>query len=211
MNAGAWTPSRTPLWPDDGFGCVPSWMTSAAYDEHFVRHCFKYNGECIGRRHIALRAARHSGTHRDHGATRTAQNYCQRQRHGTDQSGGAQMLLGDADRLAIHRAGKADAERLRRVIQRQLPRRTLEPNPVLVPGGGPRQDHRIEGRLQPTKTSLIPRRSHAAGTCIEVETGNQGRMRSETNRRVLPKAGGKLGLRSIGLISLWNRVQKSKH
>lgn len=58
------------------------------------------------------------------------------------------MVPGNADRLALYRAGKADAERLRRVLQRQLPRRTLERNPIFVLGRGPREYHRIEGRLQ---------------------------------------------------------------
>ncbi|WP_207210021.1 hypothetical protein, partial [Tropicimonas sp. IMCC6043] len=41
------------------------------------------------------------------------------------------------------------------------------------------------------------RQSHAAGIRNEIETGNQGRMRPEINRRILPKAGGKPGLRSL--------------
>ena len=72
----------------------------------------------------------------------------------------------------------------------------LERNPVLIAGQGPGEDHRMEGGLQPTQTPLIPRKSHAAGICIEIETGKQGRLRPEINRRILPKAGGKSGLRS---------------
>ena len=72
--------------------------------------------------HVALGAARHAGTHGDHGQTRTTQDHCQRQWNGSDQYGGAQMVPGDVDRLALHRAGQADAERFRGKFQRQLPR-----------------------------------------------------------------------------------------
>lgn len=50
--------------------------------------------------------------------------------------------------------------------------------------------------LQPHKTPLIPWQSHAAGVCTETETRKQGCMRPEINRRALPKAGAKPGLRS---------------
>ena len=112
------------------------------------------------------------------------------------QYGGAQMMPGDEDRLALHRARKADAEPFRGKLQRQLQRRTLERHPLLVTGRGPREDHSLEGGLQPPQTPLISRQPNAAGICIEIETGYQGRTRPETNRRIHPKAGGKWRLTS---------------
>lgn len=106
------------------------------------------------------------------------------------------MVPGYADRLALHRAGKADVERIRGKFQRQLPRRALERNPVLIAGRSPREDHSMEERLQTTQTPLIPGQSHPAGICNEIETGNQGRIRPQNHRRILPKAGGRSGLRS---------------
>ena len=69
----------------------------------------------------------------------------------------------------------------------------------------------MEEGLQPQHTPLVPRQSHAAGICNEVETGNQDRMRPEINRRILPKAGGSAGLRSIrGQPNLRKRRQTMK-
>ncbi len=147
-----------------------------------------------GRRYLALGAPRHPRAHGDHGPTREAQNDCQRQRDGTDKYDCAQMMPGNPDRLALHRARKADAERIRRVIQRQLPGRAFERNPVLIADRS-REDHCMEGGLQPTQTPLIPGQSHTTRICNEIETGNQGRVRSDTSQRILPKTGGQSGLR----------------
>lgn len=74
----------------------------------------------------------------DQGAARTAQDSCQLQRDGTDMYGCAQVVPGDEDRLALHCARKTDAERIRRVIQRRLPGRAFERNPVrrILPKAG---------------------------------------------------------------------------
>ena len=98
--------------------------------------------------------------------------------------------------MALHRSGKAYAERLRRVVQRRLSGRAFERNLVLIADRGPREDRRMEEGLQPQQTPLIPRQSHAARICNQIETGSQSRMRLENNRRILPKTGGKSGLRS---------------
>ena len=44
----------------------------------------------------------------------------QRQRHRADQHGDPALVAGDADRMALHRAGQADPERLHRELQRRL-------------------------------------------------------------------------------------------
>ena len=74
----------------------------------------------------------------------------------------------------------------------------------LIADRGPREDHGMEGGLQPRQTPFIPRQSHAAGVCIEINTGNLGRMKPEINRRTLQTAGGKSGLRS-SVLTLSNR------
>jgi hypothetical protein len=161
--------------------------------DDFSRECL-----ALGRGHVALGPACHAGTDSGHGCGRgTAQNDCQRQWDGADQYGGAQMVPGDA---APTGTTSRRASRCRtpssKVLQRQLPGRTVERDPVLVTGRGPREDRHMEGRLQPTQTPLILGQSHTVGVCNEIETGNQGRMRPEINRRILRKAGGKSGLRS---------------
>ncbi len=98
--------------------------------------------------------------------------------------------------MALHRAGKANAERLYRELQRQLPGPAIERNPVFVADRDPREEDCMEVELQPQQTPLVTRQSHAAGICIEIATGNQGRMRPEIHLRILPIAGGKSGLRS---------------
>lgn len=82
------------------------------------------------------------------GAAWQAQNNCQRQRDRNYQYGGAQMVSGNANRLALHRTQKADADRLCGKFQRQIPGCALERNPVLVTSRGPREDRDPEGRLQ---------------------------------------------------------------
>ncbi len=84
----------------------------------------------------------------------------------------------------------------------------FERNPFLIAGRSPRENHRMEGRLQPHQTALIPRQPHAMAICDEIETGNQGRLMSDINRRTLPKAGGTSGLRALRRI--WARML-SKH
>jgi hypothetical protein len=57
--------------------------------------------------------------------------------------------------MALHRPRQADAEWLRRKFQRQLPRRVIERDAVLVAHSGPRRHHCMEGGLQQGQTPLI--------------------------------------------------------
>jgi hypothetical protein len=60
--------------------------------------------------------------------------------------------------VALHRAGQAGAERLRRELQRPLPRRVPERGGVHQPCRGPRRDRALAARLQPGAATLGPRR-----------------------------------------------------
>ena len=74
-------------------------------------------------------------------------------------------------RMALYRAGKADAERLRRELQRQaqgrMPQRTSLPRPDRR-AADPRS---LAGRLQPRPPSHQPRRPHAEGVRNPVRRG----------------------------------------
>jgi putative transposase len=59
-------------------------------------------------------------------APRPARHDCQRQRHGVHFHGHPGLGRGPARRLALHRARKADAERVCRVVQRQDARRAAD-------------------------------------------------------------------------------------
>lgn len=112
-----------------------------------------------------------------HGPAQKAQNDLPRQRDGIDQQDGTQMLLENADLLALNRAGKANAERVSGEFQWWLLRRAFDRETVFNAVREPRENHCMEGGLQPTQAPLIPRKSHAAGVLSENKSGNQGRMR----------------------------------
>ncbi len=65
------------------------------------------------------------------------------------------------DRLALHRAGKADTECLHRKLQRPPTGRTPERNPVPVPALCPRHAGRLAQGLQYRTTPLPPRLADA--------------------------------------------------
>jgi len=62
--------------------------------------------------------------------------------------------------MALHRLRQTDAEWLRRKLQRQLPRRVLERDAVLVARSGPRRHQCMEGGLQQEQTPLIAGQYH---------------------------------------------------
>ncbi len=72
-----------------------------------------------GRRHVAVRPARGARAGRDRGGARAAVDGGERQRNGADQQAILLLVAGPWRRLALHRAGQAAAERLRRELQRQ--------------------------------------------------------------------------------------------
>ena len=84
----------------------------------------------IGGHRLAPRAGRPNRP------ARQASDHRQRQRHGDDQPSHAGMDQPNRRRLALHRAGQAAAERLRRELQRQAARRVLERGGLRQPGAG---------------------------------------------------------------------------
>src|SRR5690606_36744955 len=67
---------------------------------------------------------------------------------------------------------------------------------VVTRGAGP--DQRMEGGLQQPQTALLAGQSHAQRVRHATGTGKTGRIRPNINPRTLLKAGGNLGLRSMG-------------
>jgi hypothetical protein len=84
-------------------------------------------------------------------------NHRQRQRHGADLQRHLEMVGRDRRRLALHRAGKAPAERLRRKLQRSAPRRTAQRDPVPLAAARPRRARGLAARLQRGAAALEPR------------------------------------------------------
>lgn len=64
-------------------------------------------------------------------------------------------MPGDPDRLALHPAGKADAERLHREFQRRLPGRVAEEDAFRVAGRGPGDDHGMEEGRHPQRPVIL--------------------------------------------------------
>ncbi len=93
-------------------------------------------------------------------------------------------------RVALHRAGQADAERLRREPERPLPRRMPQRAPVPQPAGGPPAHRRMEDRLQRPPTAHEPRRPHPERVRNPVPEGPQREQSPVMNE-------GKLGATSI--------------
>ena len=85
---------------------------------------------------------------------------CQRQRNGTDQHGDPELVAGDADRLALHRARQAHPERLHRELQRPAPRRAVERDTLQIA----RSRSRGTGRSGRTTTTPSGRTAPSA-TC----------------------------------------------
>ena len=79
-----------------------------------------------------------------------------RQRHRVHLERHAGLVGGPQDRLALHRAGQADAERLLRKLQRPDAGRASQRNPVLRPRSRPSQASRI-GPTTTTTGARIPR------------------------------------------------------
>lgn len=92
---------------------------------------------------------------------------------------GAQMVPGDKGRMELHRPRQADANRLRRKLQRQLPRRVPERDAVLAARSGPRRHHCMEGGSQQEQTAFIARQYHAQRVRTENGYGKAGRMRPD--------------------------------
>ena len=77
----------------------------------------------------------------------------------------ARLGAGQQDRLAFHRAGKADAERLLRELQRPHARRASQREPVPRPRPCPGKDRELGRRLQPAAAAFGAGLSHAGGLC----------------------------------------------
>jgi putative transposase len=82
------------------------------------------------------------------GRARPAEDGGRRQRQRVHQQRPFALGRRDADRLALHRAGQADPERLHRKLQWAAARRVLERDAVLIIGPRPRHAGDMAGRLQ---------------------------------------------------------------
>ncbi len=81
------------------------------------------------------------------------------------------MAGGARRRLALHRAGQAAAERLRRELQRPAARRVPERAPLRQPQGGAPDHRSLEDRLQHSPAAHEPQRPHANRVCQPVPNG----------------------------------------
>ena len=93
------------------------------------------------------------------------------QRHRVHLDCHAALPTGSRHRLALHRAGQADAERLGRKLQRLPARRAAERDDVAEPSARPRGAGGLAERLQWRTTAHEPRRAHAERVCKEVREG----------------------------------------
>jgi hypothetical protein len=59
----------------------------------------------------------------------------------------------------------------------------------------------MEGGLQPKPAAFVAGKSHAARVRKQNDVAKAGRMRPENKTRILPKAGGEMGLRSFAKAS----------
>ncbi|CAM4035240.1 hypothetical protein PARU111607_01165 [Palleronia rufa] len=107
-------------------------------------------------------------------APRKARYDCQRQRHGTDFECHPAVVFRTPDRVALHRAGQAHAERLRGELQRANARRAAQRDHVPEPGSRTRRDRRLGSRLQ-----------HRAPT-LGLRLPNPGRLRADPDHRNRP-------------------------
>ena len=115
---------------------------------------FTPRGPGAGRGHLDWRPSHGPRARRPDRPARQACDDRQRQRHGDDPPGHAGMDQPHRRRLALHRAGQAAAERLRRELQRQAARRVLERGGHRQPGRGPHRDRALAARLQPRAPAL---------------------------------------------------------
>ena len=111
--------------------------------------------------------------------------------NGTEMTSRRHAGMGQPDRrrLALHRAGQAAAERLRRELQRQAPRRVPERGGLRHPGRGPRRDRALAARLQPRPPALGARRADPGSRAAEP------RGRSAAQRRKLRRPAAPAGAR----------------
>src|ERR1700677_3344284 len=91
--------------------------------------------------------------------------------------------------MALHCTGQADAEWLRRELQRPPARRVPQGAPVRKPHRGARHHRRMEERLQHQPTALEPQRAHTN----RVRSSPQGGAKLEQTLLMIE---GKLGSRS---------------
>ena len=110
-----------------------------------------------GRRHLALRPPRRARARAPGRAPRPAADDRQRQRHRADLARDPALAGGARRRMALHRAGQADAERLRREPHRPPARRMPQRAPVPQPPGGAPDHRSLEDRLQHRPAAHEPR------------------------------------------------------
>src|SRR6478609_1216641 len=95
--------------------------------------------------------------------------------------------------MGLQRAGEADAERVRRKLQRPLARRMPQRASVHQPGRSSPDHRRMEDRLQHEQTAHEPRRAHTD----RVRSTPQGGAKLE---QILLMNEGMLGSRSVAYI-----------
>src|ERR1700677_3270208 len=104
--------------------------------------------------------------------------------------------------MALHCTGQADAEWLRRELQRPPARRVPQGAPVRKPHRGARHHRRMEERLQNQPTALEPQRANTN----RVRSSPQGGAKLEQTLLMIE---GKLGSRSGKTCSAWLTVHYS--
>src|SRR5581483_594570 len=121
-----------------------------------------------GARHLNQRGAGGArvGRHRDRSGD--AQIHRQRQWHGAHQSGSAGLGQRDRRGLALHRAGQAAAERLRRELHRSITRRVPERGGVRYARRRAPHHRALAARLQREETAHEPRRANACRGCARL-------------------------------------------
>jgi hypothetical protein len=124
--------------------------------------------ECLGAAADTSLSGRRLARELDRRA-RQAPNCCQRQR-GADQQRHSGLGRSNQGRLALHCTEQADAERLRRKLQRSPARRVSERNPVQVSHAGPPGVGRIATRLQRCAASFVDRLAGGRGLCHKLLT-----------------------------------------
>ena len=88
-----------------------------------------------------------------------------RQRHRVHLERHPRLGEGSSGRMALHRAGQADAERLRRELQRPDARRASQRDPVPRSRSRPPAHRRLGRRLQHRKAALLAWLPNAGGLC----------------------------------------------
>lgn len=106
------------------------------------------------------------------------------------------MVLANGGDMALYRTRQANAERLHRELERQLPRRMLQRYAVLDPIRGKTLHQIMDGGLQSTTPTFGFRQHHARRVRHQIHTGEAGRLRPQTKLRTISKTGGEPSLRS---------------